>query len=116
MSFNKYIVFTVCLILGGSVALAGSIKRWSSTETFTSTDINANFTHIHKTMVGGHGARLVNADVSSSAAIAHSKVATPALLSKAWANIASCDGSQASDSLTCTLSAGSGITSVKSSG
>lgn len=56
------------------VAYAGSIKTWSSGETLRSADLNSNFSHIHSTMVGGHGARLVDADVASNAAIAQSKV------------------------------------------
>jgi hypothetical protein len=86
-------------LFGGSLtqlALAGSIKTWSTGETLKASDINANFTHIHALMVGGHGARLVDADVSSSAAIAHSKMQTPALLPKAWAMVsANCTGSTA---------------------
>jgi hypothetical protein len=86
---------------------AGSIKTWT-TETLRYSDLNSNFEHIHNTMVGGHGARLVDADVSSSAAISHSKMATPALLPKAWANMnnAACAAGN------CTLNASSGVSSV----
>lgn len=62
------------------VAVAGYIKVWGPGDTFMSQDINGNFAHIHSLMVGGHGARLVNADVSPSAGIAHSKLASPGLI------------------------------------
>lgn len=78
----KRAVIAVCIILA-SVVAASSIKTWSSGETLQYSDLNANFSHIHGTMVGGHGARLVNSDVSTSAAIAHTKMATPSLLPKA---------------------------------
>lgn len=42
---------------------SGAIKTWQSGETIATSDLNANFSHIHNKMVGGHGARLVNADV-----------------------------------------------------
>lgn len=87
------------------VANAGAIKTWAS-ETLRYADLNSNFTHIHNTMVGGHGARLVDADVSTTAAIAHTKVATPALLPKAWAQVATCAAG------TCTMSSSSQIASV----
>lgn len=90
-----------------TVALAGPIKVWVAGETITASDINANFAHIHNLMVGSHGARLVNADVSASAAIAHSKLATPALLPKAiGARVLPCDGG------TCTWNVNSGFTST----
>lgn len=72
------------LLIGGGYATAGSIKSWSN-EVITASDLNTNFSHIHDVMVGGHGARLVDGDVSASAAIAHSKLAAPQLVPKAWA-------------------------------
>lgn len=86
----------------------GAIKSWSSGETLRSTDLNANFSHIHGLMVGGHGARLVDADVSSSAALSHSKLATPALVPKAWARI------NANCAFPCseTITAGSGVSVI----
>lgn len=103
------IVLLTTLVIWTGVALGSTIKSWSSGDVVRAADLNANFTHIHNTMVGGHGARLVNADVSASAAIAHSKMATPALLPKAWAFIASCN-----TSITCTQTVGTGVTSVTS--
>ena len=76
----------LAFIIGStSVAVGSAIKSWSSGEVLTSSDLNANFAHIHNTMVGGHGARLVNADISSSAAISHTKLASPSLVPKVWA-------------------------------
>jgi hypothetical protein len=96
----------VAAILGVAlVAFAGPIKTWSAGEVITASDLNANFQHIHNLMVGGHGARLVNSDVSASAAISHSKLATPALLPKAMGGIyVPCDGG------TCTWNVTSGFT------
>lgn len=100
----------VALVIAG-VTNAGSIITFAS-GTLRSADLNTNFEHIHNNMVGGHGARLVNADVSSSAAISHSKLATPALLPKLWAQVGSdCTASP------CTVeSSGGSITSVTRTG
>lgn len=98
---------TFVLALSGAVAIAGAIKTWGSGEVLTSSDLNATFAHIHNTMVGGHGARMVDADVSASAAITHSKMATPALLPKAWAMVGS-----ACVATPCTILAGSGISGI----
>lgn len=94
-------------VLLAAVASAGSIKVWTTGEYITAATINANFAHIHNLMVGGHGPRLVNADVSGSAAISHSKLATPALLPKAWVTV-----STVCSSGTCTMADNSGIASV----
>lgn len=85
---SKYKWGTVAALLFGVAAVAGPIKTWASGEYITSSDLNANFSHIHNTMVGGHGPKLLNSDVSGSAAIAHSKLATPPLLPKAWISLA----------------------------
>jgi hypothetical protein len=77
---NRLIIAAGCCI--ALAALAGPIKTWQAGEVITANDINANFQHIHNLMVGGHGARLVNADVNANANIAHSKLATPVLLPK----------------------------------
>lgn len=88
----------------------GAIKTWNTGEGLRSQDLNSNFAHIHTLMVGGHGARLVDADVSSSAAISHSKLATPALVPKAWAKIsANCGGTPCAE----TISAGSGVSGIQ---
>lgn len=101
-------VLTALIVTG--IANAGAIKTWT-TETLRYSDLNSNFQHIHNTMVGGHGARLLDADVSASAAIAHSKLATPALVPKVWASVLSdCSASP------CTVSASSGVSSITRSG
>lgn len=98
-----------------SVAIAGGIKTWADGDVLTSSDLNAAFQHIHNNMVGGHGARLVNADVNATAAIAHSKLAVPALIPKAWAvtglngGISACDGTS---STACVINASSNVTSI----
>lgn len=95
------------ILLIAMVAMAGPIKTWSSGEVITASDLNANFQHIHNLMVGGHGARLVNADVNASAAIAHSKLATPTLIPKAVGGvILPCDGG------TCTFAVSQGFAST----
>lgn len=84
---NKWKFAVLAAMFAGYAAVAGPIKVWSSGEILTAGDINANFSHIHNLMVGGHGARLVNADVSTTAGIALSKLATPTLIPKAAAGI-----------------------------
>lgn len=98
-----------CLSLG---AIASSIHTWSSGDVLDASDLNANFAHIHNLMVGGHGARLVNADVSSSAAIAHTKLATPQLLPIMWAAIggSAADTNTACGGSPCTVTITKGLT------
>jgi hypothetical protein len=88
---KKWLPLIVSLLIVGAVTFGSSIKSWASGEALTASDLNANFSHIHTTMVGGHGARLVNADVSATASISHSKMETPALLPKGtWNGSAAC--------------------------
>ncbi len=109
-------IVTIIVLFVWSVAYASTIKTWSNGETVKAVDLNANFTHIHNTMVGNHGARLVNADISATAAIAHTKLATPALLPKAWAYVApTCDGAAAAGTA-CTVADSSGVTGIASNG
>lgn len=90
---------------------SGAIKTWSTGENLTSTDLNTNFSHIHHNMVGGHGARLIDADVSSIAAIASSKLAAYRMIPVAWATVeANCTAG------TCTLASSQGITSIVRNG
>jgi len=77
-------IIGLTLLFAAPWAIAAGLKTWSNSEVMLPTDINSNFSHIHNTMVGAHGARLVNADVSASALISHTKLATPGLLPKAW--------------------------------
>jgi hypothetical protein len=106
---KRYGVVIVAACLVAVVSYGGSIKVWVA-EALRYVDLNANFAHIHNTMVGGHGARLVDADVSASAAIAHSKLATPALVPKAWVQVASCASNP------CTIVVSSRVTSVNRTG
>lgn len=79
----------------------------------TAACLNNSFAHIHNSMNS-----LKDANLSSSAAISHSKLATPALLPKAWAisDTGPCDGAAAVDTVTCTLGDSAKVTSIKSSG
>lgn len=92
-TLKRYAPFLLAGLIFGGIAGASSIKVWVAGETLSVADLNSNFAHIHNLMVGGHGGRLMNADVNASAAIAHSKLATPALVPKAFAaQEAVCDG------------------------
>lgn len=86
----------------GTIAYAGSIKTWSNGEVIQSTDLNTTLAHIHTAAE----ASITNAKVSTGAAIAHSKLATPALIPKVWAVVALCTTG------TCTIQADSGINTV----
>ncbi len=87
---------------------ASTIKVWTNGDALTAADLNAVFAHIHGTMVGGHGARLVNADVSASAAISQSKIVRGANIPRAWAASSTVCTSNGA----CALSASNNITSV----
>lgn len=71
--------------------------------------LNYNFDHLHNSMVGGHGGRLVNADVNTDAGISHHKLKDPQLVPKAWVSIDSCTTTA---SASCTIADNSGVTSV----
>lgn len=102
------------LLLIPAVAVASSIKTWSSAETIRASDLNSNFSHLHSNLGHGHGTIITNADVSATAAIAHTKMATPALLPKAWGRVVSCDQSAASGT-TCGTMYDNGVAFVSSS-
>jgi hypothetical protein len=82
---NKKYIGVAAVLLIALAALAGPIKTWSAGEVIVASDLNANFQHIHNLMVGGHGGRLVNADVAANANIAVSKLAINRLTPVAWA-------------------------------
>lgn len=82
---KRWIPLIAAIVVVAGAAIGSTVKTWSTGEVINSTDLNGSFSHIHSTMVGGHGARLINSDVSAAAAIAHSKLATPGLLPRAWA-------------------------------
>lgn len=84
---QKYGLFIVAILIVVSPAIAGTIHTFANGEALTAANLNQPLQHIHNTMVGGHGARLVDADVSASAAITHSKLKTPSLVPKAWATV-----------------------------
>lgn len=82
---NKYRLGFLAAVLVGIAASAGTVKTWSAGEYITAGDLNSTIAHLHASVGHGHGPVIVNSDVSASAAIAHSKLATPALVPKAWA-------------------------------
>jgi hypothetical protein len=109
---KKYVPFFAAVFAGLFVftplAFAGSIHTWTTNERLKSADLNSNFQHIHNALVGGTHTAIVNADLSGSAAIAHSKLATPALVPKAWGRVTSlCNVVGA-----CTVGQSSKITSI----
>lgn len=118
MSFLKHLTALGKVLLVSSLglsatAIAGAIHVWSSGEIIQATDLNAALLHIHSLMVGGHGPRLVNADVSASAAIATSKLADGASIPKAFAVVTG--GSSIGTTCTsgtCTLWNSHNVTSV----
>lgn len=95
------------LMVYGAMALAGGLKVWSNGDTLTISDLNANFSHIHGSMVGGHGARLVDADVSASANVSTTKIQNGHGIAKAWGEVAgTCVAG------TCSISSSMNITSI----
>ncbi len=106
------------ILLVATVATAGAIKVWSTNETLRSADLNSNFSHIHSLMVGGHGARLVNADVAANAAISISKINVTAIAyPRAWGLLPTSNSNcnVGSYSSTCTPIYGTGVTSIVNS-
>lgn len=86
------------LILSESSAWA--LKVWTAPERVTIAQLNANFAEVANNS-------LTNSNIAANAAIAHSKFATPALVSKAWAELdAVCSSSP------CTVGDSSQVTSV----
>lgn len=102
------------LLLVGAYAGASSIYSWSSGEVLTHSQLNANFAHIHNNMVGGHGARLVDADVSASAAISRSKIYAGSGMALAWAKVGA--GTTACSSGTCTVDDNYGVSGATHTG
>lgn len=85
-------------------APAWALKVWTAGEIPTYVQLNSNFAEVANT-------GLTNANLATNAAIAHTKLATPALVSKAWVTLtAVCGGSP------CTVADSSGVTSVTRSG
>lgn len=66
----------------------GAIKVWSNGDNLNAADLNANFAHIHNSMIGAHGARLVDSDVSATAALSSSKFSDYRMIPRAWGSVA----------------------------
>lgn len=85
---KKHLPTLIFLLLASTFIFAGPIKTWASSDVLTSTDLNQAFQHIHNSMVGGHGARLVDADVAANAAIQQSKISGLSTTSaKCWGRV-----------------------------
>jgi hypothetical protein len=111
VKLREKIGFVLLVMLAfAAPTVAGAIRVWVNGESLTAADLNGNFAHIHNLMVGGHGPRLVNADVSGSANISESKIANGHGIAKAFAYAAECDGGA------CTLRASQNITSISNTG
>lgn len=99
----KYKTLIAALFISIPV-FAGSIKVWSTGEVLTSGDLNDNFSHVHTALRGGSHTAILDADISGSAAITHSKLASPTLVPKAWAYV----GGPCAISTTCTQAVSGG--------
>lgn len=108
--------FLVVLALLAVPVIAGTIHTWQNGEALTAADLNAVFQHIHNTMVGGHGARLVNADVNASAAISQSKLADYRNFPRAWATVLPSNAVACGVPLSACTFAGNHVTSITGSG
>lgn len=97
-------------MLVASIGVAGSIKSWSAGEPLTAGQLNANFSHIHSSMVGNGHSLLVNADVSGTANIASSKLNQGAGMVDAMVRVGS--RTTPCTTATCTMYASVGVSSV----
>lgn len=84
-SYIRIVVFSALIV--SAFAVAGGIKTWANGDTLSATDLNANFQHIHNSMVGGHGGRLLDADVNASANISYSKIQNGRGIARAWGEV-----------------------------
>jgi hypothetical protein len=88
------------------------LKVWTTGETLKATDLNSNFS----TIANAATRLLVNADFSATGALAHSKLATPALIAKAQGLISAGTDTPPTYAICaaspCLVTAGSKITSV----
>jgi hypothetical protein len=80
---NKFSILVLTFV--AAMAVAGPIKNWAAGEYITAADLNTTLNHLHSNLGHGHGSVITNADINGSAAISHSKMATPGLLPKIWA-------------------------------
>lgn len=87
MSNKLKIVAVVIISLIAGVAFATLPHTFSSGNTLTASKLMDDLNHLESGLRGGTHTAIVNADISGSAGIAHSKLATPTLVPKAWAYI-----------------------------
>lgn len=113
------------LLVGGSLTLGAFFGHWQmqrqmvmgvlhtfgSTEVVTAANLNNNFNWLNTNKIGA-GVQLSNSDVAAGAAIAHSKLAAPGLLPKAWARV----GSAVCGASPCTVADSSQVTSIARTG
>ena len=104
MTTKRALLFATVLLIP---LWAYALKTWTTGETIKATDLNSNFSTVNTAA----NALVTDAKVSSSAAISHSKLATPALVPKAWAQVA-----PACAAGTCTISSGTGFSSIAYAG
>lgn len=83
-------------------SFATSLKVWTSGETIRSSDLNSNFAALN-----AYTGLITNARIDPAAAISHTKLATPALLPKAFVQVGTTCGSSP-----CTITESSGVSSV----
>lgn len=91
-------------VINVGVAFATSLKVWTSGETIRSTDLNANFAALN-----AYTGLITNARIDAAAAISHTKMATPALIPKAYVQVGTSTPCSADP---CTIVEGSGVSSV----
>lgn len=84
-------------------AFAPAMTTFSSGNVLTASALNANFQHLDNWANGN----IVNANISATAAISHSKLATPGLMPKAWAQVGTLCAAG-----TCTLDENTSVTSI----
>lgn len=97
-------------ILVASLGVGGTIKSWSAGEPLTAAQLNANFSHIHSSLVGAGHNLLVNADVSGTANIASSKLAQGAGFVDAMVRVG--DRTTACSADPCTITSAVGVSAV----
>jgi hypothetical protein len=95
------------------VSTPNTFKTWVSNETLQVGDLNDNFAHLHSTLTGN----IKDSNISTTAAIQHSKLAQPGLLPRAVVMIGSvaspCNGSAAT---ACVLSGAVNVTGAVGTG
>lgn len=119
--FWALMVLSALFILGNAVPLvteaiahsgSPSPTTWSNGQVLTHTALNDTVSHLHNTFSGG----IVDAHLSTSAAVQHSKLQFPALVPKAWAVVtADCTGSAAAGTQ-CTTADLSRVSTITTNG